>query len=502
MRRGSNRGGIAAVLLGALAAFAFVPAAQAAWFKAETERFIVYGEGREAKVRDYAVKLHTFDAVLRAFHPSVAAQPPGHKMEVYLVEGARDLRQVAPQQSRTTRGFYAASPDAIVAVVDTSQVMDPDDVLFHEYAHHFMSENFPAAYPAWFVEGFAEYFMTTKITGSRIVVGGYNENRVYWLFNTGWLPLEDPLTKRLAEIPRDRQAIYYPQAWILMHYMRSDPERAAQMDKATAAIAAGENPVKALEAATDLTLDELTLKLKRYTKLPIYNLTNPVASPPVALTALPPSADDFMLARARLAASDLGDRDEAFVAELRARAARHPGDRLAELTLAHAEFLMGEVAAGEAIVQRRMAADPKDVDALRLASRGQVLAGLRSPAERTKRFAAARALAGKAYQLDQRDYRILYQYAFARTIQPDFPTDNDIEALTQAYLLAPSVQEVALTTGMALLQKGETAKAKRLLTRIANNPHGGPMAAQARALIEGRAVEGEGETTRAEGGVE
>jgi hypothetical protein len=490
MRRRS-KSGVIAVVLGALSAIASASVAQAAWIKAETDRFIVYGEGREARVREYAVKLHTFDAVLRAFHPRAAAQPPGHKVEVYLVDGARDLRQIAPHHARTTRGFYSTSADAIVAVVDTSEVMEPDDILFHEYAHHFMHENFPAAYPAWFVEGWAEYFMTTKITADRIIVGGYSDNRVYWLFNTGWLPMKDLLTKTAAQTARDYQAIYYPQAWILMHYMRSDPERAAQMDKATSAIAAGEDPVKAMETATGLTLDQLALKLKRYTKLPIFNLTNPVKSPAVLVTALPPSADDVMLAKARLDTSEPGARDEAFLTELRARAARHPGDRLAELTLAHAEFLMGDVAAGEAIVQRRMAADPKDVDAIRLAGRGQVLAGLRAPDERSKRFAAARTLAGKAYQLDKRDYRILYQYAFARTIQPDFPTDNDIEALTQAYLLAPSVEEVAMTTGIALIAKGETAKAKRLLARIANNPHGGALAAEAKALIEGKAVEEE-----------
>lgn len=474
--------------LAAVATLTCAAPAQAAWIKAETDRFIVYGEGREARVREYAVKLHTFDAVLRAFHRSVADQPPGHRMEVYLVEGAANLRRVAPQIASTTRGFYATSPDGITAVVDTSPVLDPDDILFHEYAHHFMYENFPAAYPAWFVEGWAEYFMTTKITPSRIVVGGYNENRVYWLFNTGWLPMEDLLTKTVGEVPKDRRAIYYPQAWILMHYMRSDPERAAQMDKATAAIAKGENPVRALETATGMKLDQLVHKLKRYTKLPIYNLTNPVQAPQVTTTVLPASAEHFLLARARLQTSEVGARDDPFVAELRRRAALYPGDRLAEMTLAHAEFLMGDVSAGEAIVQRRMAADPKDVEALRLAGRGQVLAGERFAKEREARFAAARALFGKAYQLDQRDYRILYQYAYARTAAANFPTENDIEALTQAYLLAPSVQEVAFIRGVALLQSGQKAAAMQALSRIANNPHGGPMTARAKALIEGKSL--------------
>ena len=41
---------------------------------------------------------------------------------------------------------------------DSRTDLDPKSVLFHEYAHHFMLHHFPAAYPAWYVEGFAEFF--------------------------------------------------------------------------------------------------------------------------------------------------------------------------------------------------------------------------------------------------------------------------------------------------------------------------------------------------------
>ena len=34
--------------------------------------------------------------------------------------------------------------------------LDPQQVLFHEYTHHFMFQHFSAAYPSWYVEGFAE----------------------------------------------------------------------------------------------------------------------------------------------------------------------------------------------------------------------------------------------------------------------------------------------------------------------------------------------------------
>ena len=35
--------------------------------------------------------------------------------------------------------------------------LDIKTVLLHEYTHHFMYQYFPAAYPTWYSEGFAEF---------------------------------------------------------------------------------------------------------------------------------------------------------------------------------------------------------------------------------------------------------------------------------------------------------------------------------------------------------
>lgn len=44
-------------------------------------------------------------------------------------------------------------------------------------------------------------------------------------------------------------------------------------------------------------------------------------------------------------------------------------------------------------------------------------------------------------------------------------------------------------TGAALQKHGEKERAAGLLSIVANNPHGGPMSAQARALLAGKTVE-------------
>lgn len=471
---------------------AFAPSlARAEWFRAETDRFVVYGEGREQKVRDYAVKLTTFDHVLRLFHPQTLKRVPATKVNVYLVDSGEDLRRVRPGTPREVAGVYIAMNEGVFAIAVSSADLG-DDVTFHEYAHHFMLENFPAAYPAWFVEGWAEYFMTTEIRGDQIKVGGYNEARVYGMFQQSWVPLGELLTKTTAETRPDRRGMFYAEAWLLMHYMRSDPKRAEQLSAITRAIAEGQSPVKAFESTTGLTLDQLTAQLKRYNKLPVTSFKDPSgAAASVNVTPLPKSADDLLLENLRLIMSDTGKVDGDFLSGVRRKAAKYPGDRLAETTLARAEFVMGDVAAGEGIMNARLAAHPDDVEDLLLAGTGQVLAGMRDRPNRQARYRAARPMLAKAYKLDGGDFRTLYAYALSRSIEPGFPTDNDINVLLEAQGLAPSVQENAVRAGLALIQKGRKDEARRLLTPLINNPHGGAFAARAKALLEGSSTSAE-----------
>src|SRR5688572_10654184 len=146
--------------------------AQGAWYKAETDRFIVYGDVREGVVQDYAVRLSTYDSILRLLNPRAAQAPVRRKFDVYVVRDRASVRRVRPSAGLSTAGFYIAAPRGVFAIAsDASHALGRDDALFHEYAHHFMYQNFPAAYPAWFVEGWAEYFMTTSVTPQVVKVG-------------------------------------------------------------------------------------------------------------------------------------------------------------------------------------------------------------------------------------------------------------------------------------------------------------------------------------------
>jgi hypothetical protein len=480
-----------ALIVSVLWAWFAAGAANAAWYKAETDRFVVYGEGREQSVRDYALKLTTYDHVLRLFHPSTLGRVPDTKLIVYLVNSRSDLKRIRPALPSDTAGFYTAMNEGIFAVATTEAGFGADDVMFHEYAHHFMLENFPAAYPAWFVEGFAEYFMTAEVLPGSVKIGAYNPARAYSLARDTWIPLGELLSRTTAETRKERIGAYYSQAWLLTHYMRSAPERRRQLDVAINAIASGVAPVKAMEDATGMSLAELTKLLKAYKKLELMTFMDPMkgVTPAITVTVMDKSTDDLLLDNLRLILAPTGRIDAPFLAAVRRKAAKYPGDALAEITLARAEFVMGDVAAGEALVKRRLEAQPQDGEALLLAGTGQLMAGIRDPAKREERYRAARPLLVKAYGLNKKDFRPLYGYALSRTVEPAYPTVNDLNAWIEARLLAPAVAEISFHAGTVMLTRGDRPAALRVLTPLMNNPHGGNVAAQVRALIEGQGTE-------------
>ena len=273
-----------------------------------------------------------------------------------------------------------------------------------------------------------------------------------------------------------------------MHYMRSDPARARQLDAATQAISEGDAPVKAFEKSTGLTMAELTFALKQYRKLPVTTMTlNALETPAMSVTPLPPSADDLFIDNLHLIMAPTGNLDPELLQNIRRKAAKYPGDALAERVLARAEFVMGDGAAGEAIMTRRLAAKADDKEDLLLAGTGQIMIGMRDATQQDARYKAARAGLGKAYQLDKTDFRTLYAYALSRSIEPKFPTDNDLTVLLEARALAPSVTELSARAGFALLSRGRREEAARMLAVVINNPHGGQAAEQARrALNQGQ----------------
>jgi tetratricopeptide (TPR) repeat protein len=299
------------------------------------------------------------------------------------------------------------------------------------------------------------------------------------------MPWEELLSKSTGETKRERVYAYYAQAWLLVHYMRSDPARARMLDAAVTAISQGAPPAEAFWKATGWDSKRLNKEMKDYRRLSGYIMDNPLKDPPrITYSQLPASADDLFLDRMRLLLDSKPD--TVFLDQVRRKAARYPGDRLADLTLARAEYEAGDLQTANAVIARRLAAEPKDYEILVEAGIGRLISGQRDKDKRSEHFRAARTYFNKAFALNDSDYRVLYGFALSRTVEPVFPSENDLNALLLAKELAPSFADLSMQTGLALLARGRREEAMRVLAPVANDPHGGHMSAFAKALVEGK----------------
>lgn len=472
------------LLLGVLISLAAGPA-HAEWRKAETRHFVVYSEGSERDLRDYAVGLERIDQLMRAYFavPEAEDAPP---LPVYLVRSRREFREVEPRLPDTALGVYSANFRDIRAVAIRTL---GDEILRHEYGHHFMFSNFPGSYPAWFREGFAEFFMTATVdVDGRATVGRSSPMRVQTLNSLRWLPMEQVLTGRFDHANRAQRAAFYAQSWLMMHWVLTDPERRRSMDAYLGDTARGVAVDAALQARFGMDADQLDRALKTYFHAgPRYaETTLDAASPPVTISALPASADDVLLLEVNARNGGPADLGPDLLARGRAAVAQHPGDVMALRTLARIEVLWGDPEEAARIVQPLLQAAPADVDLLLLMAETRLAAGdrLDDPAAREGLYAQARAFLARAYQADPGEHRVYQSLGYSRRFAPDYPNDNDVELWRRAVAIAPQVASNRPVAAEAMLEHGLVDEAERVIQPVANDPHGEEISPRVQRILD------------------
>lgn len=477
------RSSFIAVSIAALA-FAAVPA-EAKWLRAETQNFIIYSEGSEKSLRGFAENLQRFDATLR-FRFKLGDTPDPNRLPIYLVERAADAGRLASGKGNSNiAGFYSPGPEGSFAVSNRedyggSGTSDAQQVLFHEYAHHFMRRYVPVAFPAWFVEGFAEYYSTVDFTkDQRAAIGKPVYRRAYGLLEMPKVAADKLLFQRPHEMRTSGMMdTYYGRAWVLTHMMYNDAARAGQLTNYINAINAG---AELKEAAEDNFGDLLQLDrdVNKYMTRPMtYRTTNdPIAVPgSIAITALSPAEGAVLPWRLERISAD-GDDDRLIKVRdaLTKLSAAHGGDAGLWFELAAAQWGMSrdkrDGAAARAAVEKALAINPNHV-------RANVLLGQMNAADLDAKgdYSAAswrkvRGPISLANRTAPDDPVPLFAYFRSFTQQGVNPPDIAIAGLAQAFALAPENLDVRVNHAFALANKGDFAQAIKLAKTVAFDPH-------------------------------
>lgn len=322
------------------------PRAQAqegAWLRAESENFIVYSRGRERPLREAVQQLEHFNDLLFELTGAQRPETPV-KVPVYLLRDQFELLTVWPIAGSNIVGFYTYQPEAVAAfaIYDDRGWGEGagQQVLFHEYTHHFMMQYFRTAYPTWYVEGFAEYMSTAEFERGRTMVGKPSLMRGATLVGWGRMELL-PMQTLLGPMPEgaEAQAVFYAQSWLMTHYIFSTPERHRAFSAYLRGVNNGADPVESFEGAIGVPLDEFRRQLISYMRGTIQFTTYPnreMAEDTINVTRMPASADNLLLLNERMLRwrGENAELSEQIVNE----AARFPNDAFAARSAAYAEL--------------------------------------------------------------------------------------------------------------------------------------------------------------------
>ena len=185
----------------------------------------------------------------------------------------------APGGAGTTPADQAAAASALVGDFATAGMRGPRDVtigtgqrtipvtaeslLYAGYAQHYLLTYFPAAYPRWYLDGFAQMFASMVVRGDTIIEFGRSPKGTSAVLNEfGAFPLADVLSdKYLTEDPR--KTGWTPiHAWLLTHFLFFSDTRRPQLRRYLALRANGADAATAAAVFGDQ--KQLARELRAY----------------------------------------------------------------------------------------------------------------------------------------------------------------------------------------------------------------------------------------------
>jgi len=466
--------------------------AQATWSRAASEHFIAYGETDPERLRTFIDKVERYDALLRLITKQGEEASP-NKLILFVVRDIAAVQKIMGQGSRNVAGFYAPSVSGSFAVVPRGAGsggqfdLDAETVLFHEYAHHFMLQYFPVAYPAWFVEGFAEYYSTVDFrTDGTIRIGYPAQHRFYALAGLTAFPLKRMFAADAGRMTAEETDRFYSWAWLLTHYLRFAPDRRGQLEAYLKAFASGTAPDEAASKAFG-DIAALQANLGTYLKshkLSYYEMKGVTFTPkPITATALGPAETQLMplymrFVRGSRSAEEVAD----FARDARAAAQRFPDNAMALESLAEGELDAEQYDAASKANDALIALRPTDNRAL--LRRARIATARLGDSHDEGGWKAVRILIAKANRAAPDDPFPLVEYyrSFDRAGLP--PPQIAIDGLDRALQLAPQVADVRLTLGARLIKQKKRDLAAVILAPLLNEPHSPGLRDAARALLE------------------
>lgn len=482
------------VALLAMIAAAASPA-QAKWYEASSEHFVIYADDSERDIREFAENLEKYhSAMVLVSGRSVEAPSPSNRVTIFVVGSQRDIRKLSGSDSKSIAGFYvprAGASRAFVQDIRNRSNGYPDFstvILLHEYAHHFLIGSSRYAMPRWMSEGAAEFFASAGFNkDGSVQIGRPAMHRAGELHYADEVSVHELLDAELYEQRRRKgYDAFYGMSWALYHYLIFGEERKGQLDEYAGLVMQGKNSLEAAKEAFG-DIDVLDKEVERYLKQrKMFNIKLPperISYGPISLRELPEGEAEMM--DVRIVSQRGVTREQALelVVEAREIAARFPNDPGVLTALAEAEYDAGNDDAAITAADRAIAIDPMRPNAY--VQKGYALFRKAEDADDPETAYSEAMKAFSALNKIENDHPVPLIYYYRSFVERGLPpNENARHALEWASRLAPFDQGLAMNAALMLAEEGKIGLAKFTLEPLATNPHGGSLSEQARDYLD------------------
>jgi len=240
-------------------------AADEHWLRVSSDHFIVITDANEKAGHEVAVRFEQMRAVFSQLlmRSKIRMAEP---LEIVAIANGREYAQLAPGPT----AFWLAGEDRIFIVLDLSKP-DSWETIEHDFAHYLLNYNYPPT-PAWFDEGFAEYFASLHLTNKNAELGSDAElaprSLTEILDNPVWLAWPDLLAmknRRTANgVEGTHHTLFYAQSWILVHYLLNK-DKMSDLGKYFSLVEVQKVPTEeAIQQAFGMSVAELDHQVKDY----------------------------------------------------------------------------------------------------------------------------------------------------------------------------------------------------------------------------------------------
>ena len=495
--------------MGAAALVVLPASAWAEWFEIRTDQFIVYSEADRDEAVEFAQLLEKYDRAMRVTQniPFAPAKSDAQRVTVFHWGDGNDIAELATGSRRAgVRGFYiprAGQPVAFSPAEgqsvrqagsrqhrDRRTQLDRRSVLLHEYAHSFMLQHFPATYPQWYVEGFAEFYSQIDfLEDGSFHLGNPPQYRGDFLRRGPTYHIEQ-LFDTSSKIDGMDQANWYSTGWLTLHYLTFAQDRRGQLADFLARIQKGERSLDAAKAAFG-DLGRLNSDIRSYLKGDLlgYNIKPANFDDPTVNVRELSDAEEAVIEYRMRSWRGVDEKEARSIqSALESRADLSTDSVLVAMTLAEAEFDAKNWDAAERAAKRALEINPSH-------SKASLYLG-RISAKRAEEADEAQAGSGKpwwdkarafyldAVAADRNDPLPLYEYYQSFRDADEEPSEQALIALENAYVLAPYDMGVRGTLVRQLAEEGKALLAADLVTPLVFAPHSNEDVEQLRSAME------------------